>query len=322
MKRAPQRLPRKSAAPERLREHAAGIARALLEAEPGVVALDYDGTLTEIVPEPEEARLTPERRELLGRLARIPSLRVAILSGRALRDAAARIGVAGVTVVGNHGLEIEGLRLPQVERSRPVLERFLAALESDGELPLPVHLEDKVATATVHLRGTRAERDRDRLLAALQERLTRFAAPGIAPGAPGANRGASSGQAEPTAAAPLRLSPGKASVEVRPAVDWDKARALLHLLERWGAAREDTLYAGDDETDECVFAELREGVTVVIGEERAGGGGRAAGEERAASGGRTAGGGGLGARYVAADPAELYGLLQEIVRQSERRSSR
>ena len=248
-----------------LREHARGIALALLGARPAVLALDYDGTLTEIVAEPDAACLAEERRSILRRLADVEGLHVAVLSGRSLRDTAARVRVPGVTLVGNHGLEIEDWSLPAADRARGALEAFLRDL-STRPLDRPVLLEDKGATATIHLRGTRAERDRDALLEALQGRLG---------DSPDASR--------------LRLHRGKASVEVRPAVDWDKARALLLLLERWGGVARDVFYAGDDLTDECVFRELADAVTVKVGE------------------GPTA------ARYVASDPAEIYAFLQEIL---------
>ena len=248
----------------RLLDHAPALARRLRDSDVGVLALDYDGTLTEIVDDPDAARLDPARRRELQRVARLPNLRLVIVSGRSQRDAAERVGVEGAVVVGNHGLELEGLHLPEVARSRPYLSEFLALVERDGGLPYPVLVEDKGATATVHVRGTRADDARDRLLDALRARLERL------------------GPVQ------LALHPGKASVEVRPAVAWDKARALLFLLERWDAPQRSVFYAGDDVTDECVFAALAEGITVKVG----------AGQTRA--------------RYVAEGPPELYEFLKEL----------
>ena len=277
-----------------LREHASSLADVLLAADPGVVALDYDGTLTEIVPDPAAARIDDPSRSLIAQVARIPSLHVAVLSGRSVKDASERIAVANVAVVGNHGLELEGWSLPDAERSRSALTSFIKKIQSNGSLLFPAFVEDKGATATVHLRGTRADQDRDRLLEALQVRLDSF----LSERTPEADHGlapqADPGLACENQAVLLRLHPGKASVEIRPAVAWDKARALLHLLEGWGASPEHTFYAGDDETDECVFAELSAGMTVKVG------------------------GGPSRARYVAADPSEIYDFLRELVRRSRR----
>ena len=274
----------------RLAEHAPEIAGALLAAARALLALDYDGTLTEIVDDPDEARLTPERRGVLMAVSALPRLHLAVLSGRGLADVTARLGVPAITVVGNHGLELEGWSVPGVERSRPALAAFLEELAGGDGLPFRIRIEDKGATATVHLRGTRAELDRDRLMQLLQERLDRFLAGGV-PGA-GRRAGTDSEAPLPPGGPILRLHPGKAAVEVRPAVAWDKARALLVLLERWGIRREDAFYAGDDVTDECVFEELAEGVTVKVGEPP------------------------TRARYVAAEPAEVYRFLAELLRRA------
>ena len=69
----------------------------------------------------------------------------------------------------------------------------------------------------------------------------------------------------------LEVTGGKKVLELRPAVDWDKGRALRLLLERMApeAGPSSALYAGDDVTDEDAFAALGEatgeaGVAVVV----------------------------------------------------------
>jgi trehalose-phosphatase len=65
------------------------------------VALDYDGTLTEIVDDPAAPDLTEESCALL---ARIPAAdrRLAIVSGRALDDVRHRVGIADAVLIRNH----------------------------------------------------------------------------------------------------------------------------------------------------------------------------------------------------------------------------
>ena len=71
---------------------------------------DFDGTIAEIDPDPMGARIEPGARRALRRLARFSEahpdrLAIAVLTGRAVSDVAARVRVGGVHYLGNHGLE-------------------------------------------------------------------------------------------------------------------------------------------------------------------------------------------------------------------------
>jgi trehalose 6-phosphate phosphatase len=80
----------------------------LLAEEPAqaAVLLDVDGTLAPIVDRPEDARVPPEARSELARLAGRYAL-VACVSGRPAGEVQALVGVPGVAAVGEHGLELE-----------------------------------------------------------------------------------------------------------------------------------------------------------------------------------------------------------------------
>ena len=69
------------------------------------ILLDVDGTLAPIVERPEDARVPEETRRELARLASRYTL-VACVSGRPGADAERVVGVPGVAVVGEHGLEL------------------------------------------------------------------------------------------------------------------------------------------------------------------------------------------------------------------------
>src|SRR5947209_18238321 len=72
------------------------------------VFLDYDGTLTPIVSQPENAWLSDSMRQTLRELAaRAP---VAILSGRDLDDVRRRVNLDGIVYAGSHGFDIAGPR--------------------------------------------------------------------------------------------------------------------------------------------------------------------------------------------------------------------
>lgn len=79
----------------------------LLAAEPerAAVLLDVDGTLAPIAARPEDAYIPEETRRELARLAGRYAL-VACVSGRPRSDVERMVGVTGVAVVGEHGLEL------------------------------------------------------------------------------------------------------------------------------------------------------------------------------------------------------------------------
>jgi len=216
-----------------------------------LVALDYDGTLLPIAPRPEAAVLPEGTRALVARLAARPDTYVAVISGRGLEDIRARVGLEGVYYAGNHGLEIEGpgLRkvhegaleaLPQIAACAAELRARLAGVEG-------VVLEDKRITLSVHYR-----------LVSDEEEVARVRREVLA---------TCGDHAE------LRITTGKRVLEVRPAVDWDKGRAIRFLVEALGletTTRAPVVFFGDDLTDEDAFRALRgrgDGVLVAPAEE-------------------------------------------------------
>lgn len=197
------------------------------------IFLDYDGTLTPIVDDPDEALLPDATRETLRRLAR--RFPVAVVSGRDLADVRDRVGLEGLHYAGSHGFDIEG---PDLRRQRG--EAYLPALDAAREelaerlADIPgARVERKRFAIAVHHRRTPAERE-----AEVAERVAEVAA------------------AHPE----LRRSAGKKVHELRPDVEWDKGRALLWLLDALDLEDEDVLpvYIGDDVTDEDAFRALRE----------------------------------------------------------------
>lgn len=213
-----------------------------LAGRPAAVFLDFDGTLAPIAGEPEEARLPPATREALRGLAdRCP---VAVLSGRDLEEVVERVGLGTVHYAGSHGFDLRGpggFRERLGEEHRPALAAAETALrESAGELP-GVRVERKRYAVAVHHRRTPEER-----VPTVESRVE-----GVARRHPG-----------------LEVGGGKQVLELRPASDWDKGRALLRLLDRMvadgGAAC--PIHVGDDVTDEDAFRAVagREGVAVVV----------------------------------------------------------
>jgi trehalose 6-phosphate phosphatase len=121
------------------------IERLRAQPERGAILLDVDGVLAPIVPRPQDARVPPETRAELRRLARRYAL-VACISGRSGDDARRVVAVPELVYVGNHGLELA----PDADAWRERLASFLAATE----WPL---VEDKGLSAAFHYRGARDE---------------------------------------------------------------------------------------------------------------------------------------------------------------------
>jgi trehalose 6-phosphate phosphatase len=202
---------------------------------PVLLASDYDGVLARLRDDPAAAVLEPGIAELLGRLAAVDGVTVALVSGRGVEDLQRTSGLTGpFRWVGSHGAEYEGPLSGELAARRDELAAALAPLVA----AVPgARLEVKPASAAVHVR-TVADRD-----AAARLLADAAAGPGAAPG--------------------LTAKPGKDVLELA-VTDADKGSALVRLRDELGARG--VLYLGDDVTDEDGFRALGAGdVTVKVG---------------------------------------------------------
>jgi trehalose-phosphatase len=115
----------------------AGTRLAALVARPGrlLVVSDFDGTLAEGSRDPAATRIVPLARVALRRLAGLAAdrpdrLAVAVLTGRTVADAAARVRVGGILYLGDHGLQTG--RFPRRGRA----ERLTVAIQPGHESAL------------------------------------------------------------------------------------------------------------------------------------------------------------------------------------------
>lgn len=222
-------------------DRAEEIARRLSGRTP-VVFLDYDGTLTPIVDDPRAATLPEPTREAIRALAAVVT--VAIVSGRDLADVRAMVGVDGLAYAGSHGFDIvqpDGTGHEHAPETLPALDEAQAELEQAvADVPGAL-VERKRFAIAVHFR--RVDRAR---VGELEQAVDR-----VVDAAGGA----------------LRKTGGKEIFEVRPAVPWDKGRALTWILTTLGLDRPDVLplYVGDDVTDEDAFRAIAdEGIGIVV----------------------------------------------------------
>lgn len=185
------------------------------------VVLDYDGTLAPIVAEPRRAFMRPSTRDLLRQVAhRYPT---AILTGRTRADVSRLLsGVDVAKIVGSHGSDWgrSTARMESLVSSwRAVVERSLRHVQG-------VTIEDKRCSLALHYRQSRNKR---RARAAIAHSIRDLAG--------------------------VRVVPGKLVINLLPERALHKGMALARL--RQILDRRTAIYAGDDVTDEDVFA-LRE----------------------------------------------------------------
>lgn len=215
-------MARRRRPPQHLFQAQGQAALAALVRQAPLLAFDFDGTLTPIVPRPDEARLHPAVAARLQHLAqRLP---VAVVSGRSVPDLRSRLGFTPTHLVGCHGAD-DGHDPAATQRWTQRLRAWLQHLAAcAAELSaLGVQVEDKGAAVALHYRQSSEPARAQALLFGLLDTLP-----------PG-----------------LRGFGGKCVVNVVPADAPDKADAVLGLLARSGART--ALFAGDDVNDEPVF---------------------------------------------------------------------
>lgn len=210
-----------------------------------VVMSDFDGTIAEIEAYPADARVRPDAREAMARLRDHSQVDVAVVSGRALEEVRRLVGLDGIGYAGNHGLEIRiddrSYVHPAAEGTEDVIDAVCEELadrlgDVDGAI-----IENKGLTATVHHRLIDDDETVGRVRETVRSSAARYDA--------------------------IRAHDGKSIVELRPAVDWDKGRAVRWLLQRTrSGATSVPIYLGDDETDEAAFEALSEtGIGIAVG---------------------------------------------------------
>ncbi|MDD2689689.1 MAG: trehalose-phosphatase [Candidatus Omnitrophica bacterium] len=212
--------------------------------------LDYDGTLAPIVSTPEKALISKEVKYLISELSKIPNCKLAIISGRALKDIKNIVGLKGIIYSGNHGLEIER---PKIKFESQVSARYKATLElimEDLKKRLysikNAFIEDKGLSLSIHYRLV-DKKDIPKVKTIFHETIILYLV---------RNK--------------IKVKTGKMVLEIRPPYEWDKGKVVMWLLARQQFALKDNgvfpIYLGDDVTDEDAFNVLKNrGMTIFVG---------------------------------------------------------
>ena len=124
--------------------------------------LDYDGTLAEFSPTPDEIYPDPELIKLLDRLNNHQRLQVAIISGRRLSHIRKLIPIQGILLAGTYGIEILDSSGTQIDRLdfdeiRPTLDRIRPLWQALIEPYREFYLEDKGWTLALHAKFVEGE---------------------------------------------------------------------------------------------------------------------------------------------------------------------
>jgi trehalose-phosphatase len=206
-----------------------------------VVFLDFDGTLVDLTPLPDQVRLAPAARRVLQRLASHPRATVAVISGRRRSELRHYIGLRGIHYCGLYGWERRN--------HSPYPKSALAALRStrsqvSAHLPrIPgLWIEDKRFSLSLHLLDVppaaqqRARREIRSLLRPFRHTL--------------------------------RLIENLRDAEIVPRCIEGKGSAVRRFLAEQGGRRVLPFYFGDDLSDEPAFDAVGQGISVRIGAAR------------------------------------------------------
>jgi len=215
-----------------------------------VLLLDYDGTITPIVETPDRARIPKQIKHLLEALSMDPRCTLAIISGRGLKDVKKKVGLRSIIYSGNHGLQIQGPNIrfeaPVAPGYKTILQKIKSELKQILSPVKGILLEDKGLCLSLHYRLTDKKE-----VPSVRETFYQVVLPYLRLGK-------------------IKTETGKKVLEVRPAVEWSKGKAVLWLLSKQKSHLRGRpilpIYIGDDVADEEAFKALKnKGLTIFVG---------------------------------------------------------
>ncbi|GIL70285.1 hypothetical protein Vretimale_3424 [Volvox reticuliferus] len=218
------------------------------------VFLDYDGTLTPIVSNPDDAKMSEEMRNVVRAVAR--AFPTAIISGRGREKVEAFVQLKELFYAGSHGMDIAGPRVVNGSSNggscngrtsgefqaafqpaahfRPLIDDIFEQLKRRLKDVPGSSVEHNNFCVSAHFRNCPGEAWQD-VISTVEDVVSEHE--------------------------DLRMTRGRKVVEIRPKVDWHKGTALSHLVEALGLSQQPdvvAIYVGDDHTDEDAFRTLEE----------------------------------------------------------------
>lgn len=218
------------------------------------VFLDYDGTLSPIVNDPDRAFMSDEMRAAVREVAK--HFPTAIISGRSREKVKDFVELNNVYYAGSHGMDIMAPARPPkysdgklhsvaldkkesevlfqpAKKFLPAIQEIFTILEEKTKKIQGARVEDNSFCISVHFRQVREE-DYGMLEEKVKSVVENYPE--------------------------FHLTEGKMVLEVRPSIEWNKGHALEYLLNTLGFSNSGDvlpLYIGDDRTDEDAFKVIR-----------------------------------------------------------------
>jgi len=195
--------------------------------------LDYDGTLVEFTRTPDILKPDPKLIELARRMAGKSRMRLAIVSGRRLKDIQILLPVEGIYIAGTYGIEVQTPQGERIQRDeyaqvRPYLERLKPHWEEILNGRKGFFLEDKGWSLAVHARFA-PEKEATRVISTIQQTLD-----------------------QDLISDEYRLIKQRKFLEVSSAKA-HKGKAVAFLLNSFPLPGAQLLYIGDDDNDSEAF---------------------------------------------------------------------
>ncbi|MCG3199981.1 MAG: trehalose-phosphatase [Candidatus Omnitrophica bacterium] len=201
-----------------------------------ILICGYDGILVPHVQPGDEIHMAETVHEHLEKISQIPSVRLGVISGRSLLDMQTQLPMPGIHYFCNHGLEIQGPDLnfhhSGAEQLRPAVHEAANTLRIQLRVDRIV-VEDRGLSAALNYRAVMENqissllpKARNLLASLVRERK-------------------------------IRIEEGRRTLEILPAIDWDRGKAVRMLHQTYRALYPDRkivlLYVGDDAMDEPAF---------------------------------------------------------------------
>nr|POF04927.1 putative trehalose-phosphate phosphatase 3 [Quercus suber] len=216
-----------------------------------VVFLDYDGTLSPIVNNPDQAFMSTEMRSAVREIGE--HFPTAIISGRSRDKVFQFVRLNNIYYAGSHGMDIS---TPSVSLNYGNHKHQTRTIDEKGNdvvnfcpvrdfLPRIQTIKDKLEKIAKDIKGASVEDNKFCL--SVHFRCVNEE-----------NVGKLKEMVESTMEFynDFRISEGKKVMEIRPIINWDKGRALQYLLDTLGFENSSNvlpIYIGDDKTDEDAF---------------------------------------------------------------------
>lgn len=212
-----------------------------------ILMLDFDGTISPIMPRPEQAFLPEKTRDSLKALSKL--FPVVIISGRPIAFVQEKIGVNTFTYAGSHGLEWTINKKYQLRRipntvSEEILKVKKHFVEFASRYPKLI-IENKPYAATIHYQNISNKQTKEfvteleKLIAIINKKPF------------------------------IRIFLDKKTVEFAPQLNWNKGHSARQFYTHFKNKIKQKLlpiYIGDSKSDEDAFLALKkDGITIRIG---------------------------------------------------------